>query len=131
MSRRIHLLRLLGAVALLPMATAAQQAVGCHSGHFDFVRGGRTELEGQTSRNTVCVLNYGERSDITSYSVVQKPAHGTLGSAGRENGRFLTAYQPNPDYAGGDEFAVRIDFVPRNQRQSFSTIVHMRVRVGP
>ena len=88
---------MLGAVALLPVAAAAQQQAARRSGDFSFVRSGRTELEGQTSRNTVCELNYGTRTDVTGYTVVPKPSHGTLGSAGQENGRFLTAYRPNPD----------------------------------
>jgi hypothetical protein len=60
--------------------------------------------------------------------MVERPAHGTLGNAGYDKGRFLAAYRPNPDYVGEDEFAVRLTYVLRDQRRSFSTTVHMRMR---
>ena len=83
------------------------------------------------SRYSACTLNYGLRSSLSGYTVVQRPTHGTLGTAGRENGWILTAHLPNADYVGDDEFAVRVVFVPRGAQESFSTIVHKRLRVGP
>ena len=106
-------------------------AADCKAGHFDFVAGGRADVEGTTRRGEACTIRYGQYSDIVGYDVVRRPSHGTLGSAGQQGNRYDTAYLPEPNFTGLDEFSVKINYVQRNTGRASSTVVHMRITVQP
>jgi hypothetical protein len=110
--------------------SSAVLAADCHTGDFRFV-GDRTDVEGSTRHDEICELKYGKKSDITNYSVVQKPSHGTIGSAGNQSNRYMTAYRPNPGYVGDDNFSVKINYIPRATGISHSTVVHVHMTVSP
>ena len=112
----------------LPVADAS---AACAPRSFGFNPGGRTDWEVSVPRETVCTLNYGVRSDITAYRVLKRPAHGTLGAAGQENGRYMTAYKPNAGFVGSDVFAVKFGYTPRDSGIPLSTTLFVRVNVGP
>jgi hypothetical protein len=88
-------------------------------------------VEGSTNQDVPCTISYGTHSDILAYSVVQRPHHGVLGSAGREGERFLTAYNPNAGYVGADEFAVKLRFSPRSTHVEATTVVHVHMTIRP
>ena len=104
-------------------------AAGC-VGDLRFTEG-RTHWSGSTRVNEVCTLHYGTRSDILGYRVIRPPSHGTLGKAGHEAGRFLTAYKPHPGYVGSDNFAVEITYIARGTKLQSSTLLYMSMTVLP
>ncbi|MET0604891.1 MAG: hypothetical protein ABWZ80_00395 [Beijerinckiaceae bacterium] len=118
----------LAATPALAFAAAAQGA-RCTS-NFTFVAGGVTEVEARTPRDQTCVLNYGRRSAILSYALVNPPARGIIGSAGNSDGRYRTAYRPNPGYVGPDVFEVDIRYIPQSG-QARNTRVRVRMTVQP
>ena len=79
---------------------------------FRFNRAPYLEVEGSTSRNQTCMINYGARSEIVGYRLLIKPQHGILGAAGHGGGKYLTAYRPNSGFAGSDSFELQIDYIP-------------------
>jgi len=121
-------------IGLGPTSTHARNfghgQTACVPGGFRF-SSANVDVEGSTGRDVPCTFSYGKRSDILAYSLVQRPHHGMVGSAGREGERFLTAYKPNAGYVGTDEFAVKIRFAPRSTHVEATTVVHVRMTIGP
>jgi hypothetical protein len=89
----------------------------------------QTVVRGSTRKEEICTVSYGRLSDITGYRVIQKPSHGTIGSAGREGEHFLTAYKPSSGYVGSDDFAASINYTIRSTGVSRSTIVRVYINV--
>lgn len=117
-------------VGLAPtLAHARNGRTACTPGGFRF-SSADVNVEGSTSQDVPCTISYGARSDILAYSIVQRPHHGIVGSAGREGERYLTAYKPNAGYVGTDEFAVKIRFAPRSTHVEATTVVHVHMTVG-
>lgn len=117
-------------IGLAPTSTRARNRSPWCTEQFLF-SSANVYVEGSTSQGVPCTISYGTHSDILAYSVVQRPRHGILGSAGREGDRFLTAYKPNAGYVGTDEFAVGIRFAPRSTHVEATTVVHVHMTVGP
>jgi hypothetical protein len=119
------------AISLAALCFHASQAYAAAcAGTFRFV-GPQTELEGKTKKNVPCTIAYGLRSDINGYQVVAKPAHGTVGSAGYQGSRLLTAYKPEADYSGTDDFTLSIDYTPRRTGVAKTTELHVHMTVAP
>jgi hypothetical protein len=118
------------AAALVAFATSGAQAERCVGGGFRFTEG-NTFVTGATRKDEPCTIGYGLFSAIRGYSVVQRPRHGALGSAGYSGIRFLTAYKPDAGYVGPDEFAVKIRYAPRSMQGELMTVVHVQISVGP
>jgi hypothetical protein len=116
-------------LAGLHLSPSPASAAAC-SGNFVFV-GPQTDLAGRTRKNTPCTFVYGKRSDINGYQVMQKPAHGTIGSAGYRGTALLTAYKPDTGYTGDDDFTLGIDYVVRRTGAARSTVVHVHMTVDP
>jgi hypothetical protein len=117
-------------VALATFATPGAQAEQCVGGGFRFTEGS-TFVTGATRKDEPCTIGYGLFSAIRGYSIVQRPRHGALGSAGYSGIRFLTAYKPDAGYVGSDEFAVKIRYAPRSTQGELMTVVHVQMSVGP
>ena len=116
-------------ICLTALGSSGAMAAGC-VGDLRFAEG-RTDWSGSTRVNEVCTLHYGTRSDIVGYRVIRAPSHGTLGKAGHQAGRFLTAYKPHPGYVGSDNFAVEITYIVRATRVQSSTLLYMNMSVLP
>jgi hypothetical protein len=119
----------LAAICLAVLGSSGAMAAGC-VGDLRF-KEGRTHWSGSTRVNEVCTLHYGTRSDIVGYRVIRAPSHGTLGKAGLQGDRFLTAYKPHAGYVGPDSFAVQITYIPRATGVRSSTLLFMDMTVLP
>jgi hypothetical protein len=97
--------------ALAGGEAAAQRGPFC-VGDFRFGQSGFVEVQGATRSGQPCMINYGKRSAIMSHQIGRRPANGVLGSAGRANDRYLTAYRSRPGFVGTDVFEVDIRYVP-------------------
>jgi hypothetical protein len=120
---------IVAAIGATIASAAAQTGAGC-TPPFRFVRGGVTAVEGRTQREQVCLINYGRRSIIVSYALTTRPKHGTIGSAGNDQGRYRTAYRPHPGYVGPDAFEADIRFRLPNGRD-FATRMRVNMTVLP
>jgi hypothetical protein len=118
------------AAAMVAFATGGAQAERCVGGGFRFTEGS-TFVTGATRKDEPCTIGYGLFSAIRGYSVVQRPRHGALGSAGYSGIRFLTAYKPDAGYVGPDEFAVKIRYASRMTQVELTTVVHVQITIGP
>ncbi len=116
--------------ALLVAFSASSARADRCMGPFRFT-GPETFLNGATRRDEPCTIGYGAFSDITGYSVVQRPRNGNLGSAGHNGIWFLTAYKPDAGYVGPDQFTVRVRYAPRSTRVESTTVLHVQMTVGP
>ncbi len=118
-------------LALTGVAADAQarNRPGFCIGGFRFVPNGFTDVRGSTFRDNVCVINLGSRSTILDYRLVVKPSNGVFGAAGFSEGRYRTAYRPNPGYAGADYFEFEVRYAVGRRQVERTTRVRVTMQV--
>jgi hypothetical protein len=122
--------RLLLIGSLMAASSSFAYAAPCTDA-FLFTPNGRTDHNGVTRQNMVCTIKYGKVADISGYRLVTPPTHGTVGSAGHQGRRYLTAYKPSDGYIGSDNFVAVINYVSRSSGKHLSTELHIHMTVTP
>jgi hypothetical protein len=112
---RLFLPLLFAILVLVDQSARAQpRTTACAGTRFDMVRNGTTYVEGRTSVGQPCQIGFGMRGgDVEALQIVVRPAHGGLGTSGKQENRRFVAYVPAYGFVGHDRFEVFVRITPR------------------
>ena len=103
----------------------------CTPPHFHFANEGVTPAEMSVRRGTGCKFHFEMTNStfglagILSSVVTLRPKNGLLG----KNTMRIYVYKPNDDYAGDDEFEIKVGYNRDDGNGEHTTLLHVKVTV--